>query len=61
MPETEKPVQTFQVDYLCDECGEPMRSDGRCLTSYPAQYPHVCRNGHTKTFSGATYPRFTHK
>lgn len=61
MPESEKPVQTVQVNYLCDECGEPMKWDGRCLTSYPAQYPHGCPNGHTKNFSGATYPRIAYK
>jgi len=58
MPEKLQKVKSYQVDYFCDECGEPMRWNEICLTSYPAQYPHVCKNGHQKTFL-KSYPHIS--
>ena len=55
MAEKFNKLVTFQVDYFCDECDEPMKWNGICLTSYPAQYPHSCKNGHGKTFL-CSYP-----
>lgn len=55
MTETAVPVQTVRVDYLCDECGEPMRHSGMVLTSNPPQFPHICKNGHDRIFS-VCYP-----
>lgn len=50
MGEIRKEVRTYRVDYACDVCGEIMEYGGICLTSYPPQYPHGCKNGHNKTF-----------
>lgn len=59
MAEKSTKLVTYQVDYFCDECGEPMKWNGICLTEYPAQYPpqypHLCKNGHGKTFL-CSYP-----
>ena len=43
MPEEEKEMRTFEVNYLCDECGEPVTFTGVMLASNPPQYPHVCK------------------
>ncbi|SUD80275.1 Uncharacterised protein [Pseudomonas putida] len=43
MAETAKQMVAYQVEYVCDSCGEGhMRPAGITLTSYPAQYPHQC-------------------
>lgn len=43
MPETQTKVESYKVDYLCDECNEGyMRFNGIALTSNPLQYPHTC-------------------
>lgn len=49
-----KPVTPISVDYRCDSCKEGfMRPNGEILTSYPAQYPHVCN----KCFVGQSFDR----
>lgn len=41
---------------ICD-CGGEMLSTGICLTTDPAQYPHMCnRCGKTENIFGVTYP-----
>lgn len=55
MPEVQRRVRTVRVRYLCDECGEEMRSFGYIITSHPPKYPHVCANHH-KAFLLDTYP-----
>jgi len=61
MTEVEKRtmVTPFKVELYC-ECGSIMEHDGRCLPSYPAQYPHVCTGKdckNVKNVRGKTYPR----
>jgi len=56
MPEKREELAVYAVEYFCDKCGEVMMWNGVCLTSNPAQYPHVCVNGHTKNFL-CSYPR----
>lgn len=48
-------VVPYEVHAMCDECGEELLPDGRCRMSSPPQYPHVCKNGHSKTFN-KVYP-----
>jgi hypothetical protein len=61
--ETHTKVESFEIDYRCDECGEGMmRPTGRCMESYPPQYPHsctVCKA--TKTFTNKRYPHIVHE
>jgi uncharacterized Zn finger protein len=58
MSETRTVMQTIQIDYTCDDCGQgQMRSDGMTLTSFPPQYPHECNKcGAVKTFTSTRYP-----
>jgi len=58
MAEIETQVNTYRIEYICDECGEgKLEWNGICLTSYPPQYPHSCLHcGATKTFMGVHYP-----
>lgn len=58
MAEIKQEVKTFEVDYICDECGKgKMRNAGFVLDSNPPQYPHRCKEcGAKKTFYH-TYPR----
>lgn len=41
MKEEAREVKTYKVIARC-ECGGQMRQTGVVLTTYPAQYPHVC-------------------
>jgi hypothetical protein len=61
MPERQREVLAYTIDYLCDECGEPMKQTGIALMSNPPIYPHVCKNGHTKTFRDKQYPHIDFK
>lgn len=45
MPEQEHEVVVYQVEYLCDECKEPMKVRA-ILGSYPVMYEHICINNH---------------
>jgi len=58
MPESKREVKTYNVDYICDECGKgKMKLEGSCLTSFPTQYPHICDNcGASMTFTKTYYP-----
>jgi len=45
MSEVKQQVQVFRVNYQCDGChADNVYPTGFVLTSYPAQYPHVCRS-----------------
>jgi hypothetical protein len=60
MPEVRYEVKTFSVEYHCDVqgCDGVMRWNGMELTSYPAQYPHICNVCKAeKTFRGEYYPK----
>lgn len=61
MAETVTPVHAVEINYNCDECGEPMQWSQYTLTSYPPQYPHHCPNKHGKTFYSVKYPRIEYR
>ena len=43
MPEIKLPVSVFQVEFICDVCGEgKMLPTGIMLPSKPEKYEHVC-------------------
>ena len=58
--ETKKEVKTIQVDYECPKCKTGrLRHTGNVLTTYPAQFPHMCNTpgcDYGETFMGKTYP-----
>ena len=59
MKRTLQEVRTFKERIYCD-CGGEYVWNGICLTTYPAQYPHVCSNEgclDKMTMSGQSYPR----
>lgn len=51
-------AKTLIVENVCDKCGKgKMRPHGNSvLSTYPPQYPHICKNcGHMESYS-VTYP-----
>lgn len=56
--EQRREVKNIIVKQICDECGKgEMKYQGMVLTSWPAQYPHVCpKCGHTARY-GCIYPK----
>ena len=53
----EQKMQPIQITLHCDKCNEEMKWDGRCLTTKPVQYPHVCTNcGNKQNIFGKKYP-----
>ena len=60
MSEKYQKIIAYEVNYFCDECGEPMLWNGVTLTTYPAQYGHICKNGHARVFRNS-YPYIAHK
>ena len=55
--EIRKEVKEYEVDMTCDKCKKGvMRPTGIVLTSYPAQYEHVCTNCGEKELYEVTYP-----
>ena len=60
--EAKKEVKTYLVKYMCDECGEEMKS---CVTynlmTDPPINIHRCKNGHEKQFAGVVYPRIEYE
>lgn len=55
VPEKEHEVVVYQVEYQCDECGEPMKVR-TILGTYPPQFEHICSNGHETTLADR-YPQ----
>lgn len=51
-------VKVFREELVCGEdgCGEVMRHSGYTLTSYPPQFPMVCKNEHKYTVRGQFSP-----
>jgi hypothetical protein len=56
MPEVRQPMQSVQVNYLCDECGESMTPTGIHQPVSPPRIQHKCIAGHEQWFSGKQYP-----
>jgi len=59
--EKETELIPFRVELFCNECGGKMEYTGKCLTSYPAKYPHKCKQGHIKNVLGCPYPKTRYK
>jgi hypothetical protein len=55
MAERESPAEVVLLEWLCDECGEPMSYDGYCQPMSPPKYGHSCENGHAAMLL-KTYP-----
>lgn len=64
MSEERRLVETFEEDYLCDECHEgQMRPTGMALLTNPPSYPHRCNNDlcqHIQYFE-CHYPRMIYE
>lgn len=59
MKEEVREVKTYKVIARC-ECGGQMKPTGVVLSTYPAQYPHVCdRCGQTETYF-KEYPTYVY-
>ena len=58
MPELNKKVETYIINYVCDECGEGlMLPTGMAFYTSPLQYEHRCDNcGDTQKFHDKKYP-----
>ena len=46
MAEIKSEVKTFQIDMVCDKCGQGymLPAGNIVLATYPIQYPHQCTN-----------------
>lgn len=49
-----EPLEVVRIRAKC-HCGGEMESTGVTLTSFPAQYPHICKCGNRETFN-KVYP-----
>ena len=58
MAEEKYKVNTYEIDYKCDVCGEGyMRPTGEVLLAFPTQYPHRCNKcGTEMNMMGRIYP-----
>lgn len=70
MPESFTPVDTFNVEYLCDQCGTPMTFDKALFLQRSTllvmrfgdnRYPHECRRCGCKNDLPHAYPYVTTK
>ena len=58
MPEIKRPVQTVEVNYVCDKCGHGMMEKRVIWTRGTGAMPHRCMIcGDEKTFKWVSYPR----
>lgn len=63
MPEVRRPVNTYEVNYVCDKCGHGMLKFDEEAGSgrETGENPHACLIcGHKQSFKGVTYPRIIH-
>lgn len=63
MAEVKNKVQTYIINYVCDECydGNMERDGNIVLTSNPPLFPHKCnRCGYKMNFID-TYPKFVYE
>lgn len=43
MAEEKYAVETYEIDFRCDVCGNGYyRPTGEIITTFPAQFPHKC-------------------
>ncbi len=58
MPEIKRPVQTIEVNYVCDKCNHGMMQKVGEMDRQTGEHPHRCMIcGHEHTFKWISYPR----
>lgn len=58
MPEIKRPVQTIEVNYVCDKCGHGMMQKQGEMDPSSGAVPHCCMIcGDEKIFKWVSYPR----
>ena len=58
MPEIKRPVQTVEVNYVCDKCGHGMMEKQGEMDPRTGEVPHRCMIcGDEKVFKWVSYPR----
>lgn len=58
MPEIKRPVQTIEVNYVCDKCGHGMMQKAGDMNAQTGEILHRCMIcGHEQTFKWVSYPR----
>lgn len=61
MPEVKRPVQTIEVNYVCDKCGYGIMEKVGEMDPDTGEIKHQCVIcGHPQTFKGRAYPRIDH-
>lgn len=58
MPEIKRPVQTVEVNYVCDKCGHGMMEKTGDMDTQTGETPHRCMIcNHAQSFKWVSYPR----
>ena len=58
MPEIKRPVQTIEVNYVCDKCGHGMLEKVGEMDTQSGEALHRCMIcNHNQTFKWVSYPR----
>lgn len=58
MPEVKRPVQTIEVNYICDKCNHGMMAKAGNTNQESGETLHRCMIcGHEQSFKWVTYPR----
>ena len=58
MPEIKRPVQTIEVNYVCDKCGHGMMQKESEMNPQTGEILHRCMIcGNEQTFKWISYPR----
>lgn len=61
MPEVKRPVQTIEVNYICDKCEHGMLEKIAEANPETGETPHRCMIcGHEQSFKWLSYPRIDH-
>jgi hypothetical protein len=49
-------MKVFQIKKLCDDCNGELEYTGQSLTTYPALYPHECKDCKRRYTFDKMYP-----
>ncbi|MDB6060386.1 MAG: hypothetical protein JWM78_489 [Verrucomicrobiaceae bacterium] len=61
MPEIKRPVQTVEINYVCDKCGHGMMHKSGETNPTSGETPHKCMIcGAEQVFKWVSYPRIDH-
>jgi len=62
MPEIKTKIDTYMVDYICDDCGKgTMQRFGGMLLTAPPQYTYRCNNCGAIIQTFESYPSFIYE